>query len=246
MNDNLDNLATFVDVENASTALINSAFECLRSSKWRLFLRQGYGSCLTQRQEVLRANGIKPVEVFRNTSSPKNSSDIALTIAVMKELHRGYADGYAIVSSDSDMTALAEAIRECGKYVLVFGNENTPLSLRMAASEFHLLKDNMNPDEKLSSQVQAQSCQETMGTPDPHNNSLRLNLQRFLNEQTVAQRSATIDVLSQIIRKSDPAFSPKRYGARSMSTLLRKLGGFTLRPIRNGSGTITNYGVEQA
>jgi hypothetical protein len=164
----------------------------------------------------------------------------------MKELNRGYADGYAIVSSDSDLTALTEAIRESGKHVLVFGNEKTPLSLRMAASEFQLLEDNRSHDKGQSLQTRDQVCKGEMGSPDPCSSPLRLNLQRLLNEHTIAPGKVTVDVFSQIVRKSDPGFSPKRHGARSMTSLLRKLGGFTLRPIRNGNGSIANYQVENA
>lgn len=69
----------------------------------------------------------------------KNSSGIAILIDAMDLLHEQKADAIAIVSSDSDFTALAIRLRESGIYVIGFGKSNTAPAFRQACNEFHLL-----------------------------------------------------------------------------------------------------------
>ncbi|KAJ1479023.1 limkain-b1-type NYN domain-containing protein, partial [Baffinella frigidus] len=67
----------------------------------------------------------------------KGSSDAALIIEAMDFLHTNpMLDGFAIVSSDSDFTSLAQRLREAGKHVLGFGARKTPKPFIMACDRF--------------------------------------------------------------------------------------------------------------
>ena len=67
----------------------------------------------------------------------KGSSDAALIIEAMDFLHTNTnLDGFAIVSSDSDFTSLAQRLREAGKHVLGFGSRHTPGPFVMACERF--------------------------------------------------------------------------------------------------------------
>lgn len=52
---------------------------------------------------------------------------------------KGFLIVFAIVSSDSDFTRLAQRIREKGKYVIGYGEKKTPKSFRMACNDFVVL-----------------------------------------------------------------------------------------------------------
>src|SRR3569623_801554 len=52
--------------------------------------------------------------------SGRNASDIAMTIAAMDLLQTGRFDGVALVTSDSDLTPLAQRLRGGGLFVLGF------------------------------------------------------------------------------------------------------------------------------
>jgi uncharacterized LabA/DUF88 family protein len=58
-------------------------------------------------------NAIKPVQQSRNTIG-KNATDSGLIIEAMDILHSGAVQGFCIVSSDGDFTALCTRIREYG------------------------------------------------------------------------------------------------------------------------------------
>lgn len=66
----------------------------------------------------------------------KNASDIGLVIDAMDILHAGRFDGFVLVSSDSDFTALANRIREEGLDVIGIGESKAPESLRKVVNRF--------------------------------------------------------------------------------------------------------------
>ena len=66
----------------------------------------------------------------------KNASDIGLVIDAMDILHSGRFDGFVLVSSDSDFTALANRVREQGIDVIGVGEAKAPESLRNACNRF--------------------------------------------------------------------------------------------------------------
>lgn len=62
------------------------------------------------------------MQVF--TKNGKNSADIKITIDVMKELARGVAVSFALVSSDSDFSHLAQEIRANGCEAIIFADKD--------------------------------------------------------------------------------------------------------------------------
>ena len=79
---------------------------------------------LTGWKTELNKHAIAPVQQFSYTTG-KNSTDSALIIDAMDLLYSGNVDGFAIVSSDSDFTRLANRLRESGKTVYGVGRKTT-------------------------------------------------------------------------------------------------------------------------
>jgi hypothetical protein len=130
-------IAVFIDADNISQARLSQVFNFLQPI-WIPFIRRAYGVGLSEKRPFFQQSGVDLFEVPENIPR-KNAADIALVVDVMEQLCLGIADAFAIVASDSDYTRLASKIRERGKPVFVFGEENTPLVLRNACDEFIVL-----------------------------------------------------------------------------------------------------------
>jgi hypothetical protein len=130
-------LAIFFDAENVSLGHASAILKQL-SENWDIYLRRAYCAKVIAHEEILRELSIVPVEVLRNACQ-KNAADLNLAVDAMEELCLGISNGICIVSGDSDFTRLVQRIREKGKAAIVFGNSNTPASLRNACTAFHLV-----------------------------------------------------------------------------------------------------------
>ena len=72
---------------------------------------------------------------------------------------------------------------------------------------------------------------------------LRSRMVALIREIAETQGGVTIGKLGAIINVRDPIFSPKRYGSGSLSTLLKRLGGFNLAPVKGDDGSVQDYEV---
>jgi uncharacterized LabA/DUF88 family protein len=105
-------------------------------------VRRVYGdsSPAWQLSKVVRELGFVAHQESANTVG-KNASDIGLVIDAMDILHTGRFDGFVLVSSDSDFTALANRIREQGLDVIGIGESKAPESLRNVCNRFVLIEN---------------------------------------------------------------------------------------------------------
>ncbi|MDO4582382.1 MAG: NYN domain-containing protein [Bacillota bacterium] len=83
----------------------------------------------------LLENGIAPVQQYAYTKH-KNATDITMVIDAMDILYGGNVEGFALVTSDSDFTRLAQRLRESGMKVIGIGNKNTPEAFRVSCEKF--------------------------------------------------------------------------------------------------------------
>ncbi|MEM9576203.1 MAG: NYN domain-containing protein [Pseudomonadota bacterium] len=89
--------------------------------------------------------GLVAHQTTANTKG-KNASDIGLVIDAMDILHTQNFDGFVLVSSDSDFTALANRLREAGLMVIGIGENKTPEALRNVCNRFILIENLRNND----------------------------------------------------------------------------------------------------
>jgi uncharacterized LabA/DUF88 family protein len=134
--------AVLIDADNARAPSIEEVLEHVGRHGVAV-IRRAYGDWTSNRlsgwKSVLNANAILPVQQFSYTAG-KNATDMALVIDAMDLLYAGRADGFCIVSSDSDFTRLATRLRESGMTVLGCGDEGTPKAFTAACDEFVPLK----------------------------------------------------------------------------------------------------------
>ena len=226
-------LAVLVDADNISPKMIPEILDHLRPN-WNLTVRKAFGAVLAQKQTILRVTGFEPVEVLPNTLRGKNVTDIALVSAMMPELFFRRVHGFAVATGDSDFTEPVLKIRSLGIPIMVFGPKSTPLCLRAACSRFYELS--MHPSEADNQQCAA--------TPKPNGfdaDRLRSRIAMLFKEFAAGNRNLTVMHFGNYVKRRDPQLSMKRYGAKSITTLLRRLGGFQLKEIKNEDGVLVDH-----
>ena len=152
-----------------------------------------------------------------NVSTGKNSTDIALVIDAMDQLHSGRFDGFCLVSSDSDFTRLAARIREQGVDVYGIGQQKTPEAFRQACTRF-IFTENFVRDTD---------------APAPAKTSLRpvaeaADLIRKAIEQMEedAEGWFQLGAVGQRMQNLSPEFDTRTFGHAKLSDLVEATGRF--------------------
>ena len=132
--------AVLVDAENSSWRKMEPILEEI-AKFGDTTVRRVYGDFtmpeLKAWRDVSLDLSFKPVSTMANIPG-KGSSDASLIIEAMDLLHKNPSlDGFALVSSDSDFTSLAQRMREAGKDVIGFGQQrNTPKPFVRSCTKF--------------------------------------------------------------------------------------------------------------
>lgn len=148
-------LAVLIDADNASAQTIKAILE--ETTKFgEATVKRIYGNFVGDSgkwKAVINEYAIKPMQQFAYTKG-KNATDGFMIIDAMDLLYTNRFDGFCIVSSDSDFTALAIRLKEQGVTVYGFGKEQTPEAFRNACSQF-IYVENLLPELKTASTQQA-------------------------------------------------------------------------------------------
>ena len=139
----------------------------------------------------------------------KNASDIGLVIDAMDILHSGKFDGFVIVSSDSDFTALANRLREDGLSVIGIGEQKTPQSLRNVCNQFIYIENLVDSPSLKTKQSDADKVlglvREAMAKKDQDDEWYALS------------------GIGSAIRATHPDFDPRSFGHTKLSALVATL-----------------------
>lgn len=130
-------LAVLIDADNASAKDIENILNEI-TQYGEATVKRIYGNFVSQNgswKQAINNLAIKPMQQFAYTTG-KNATDGFMIIDAMDLLYTNRFDGFALVSSDSDFTALAIRIKEQGATVYGFGKMQTPEAFRNACSHF--------------------------------------------------------------------------------------------------------------
>ena len=134
-------LAVLIDGENASPRHARAVFEAAETLGDAM-VRRVYGDFSNGRlaswSAPIRKFAIVPCHQPAHVRG-KNAADIALAIDAVDLSYRVRLDGFLLVSSDSDFTALAQRLRERGFAVFGFGESRTPRAFRSACHRFEIV-----------------------------------------------------------------------------------------------------------
>ncbi|OWU86490.1 Maebl [Oceanicola sp. 22II-s10i] len=185
-------------------------------------LRRVYGDWSAERlrpwAEQTRALGLVAHQETANTKG-KNASDIGLVIDAMDILHSGRFDGFVLVSSDSDFTALANRIREQGLDVIGIGESKAPESLRNVCNRFILI-------ENIAEERPGETARPS-GKMKPID-AVPL-IRRAMDRIETDDDWYPLGQVGQYITAENPDFDTRSYGKRKLSDLVQELKVFETR-----------------
>ena len=194
-------------------------------------LRRVYGDWSSGRlnnwSKVVRDLGLVAHQETANTVG-KNASDIGLVIDAMDILHTGRFDGFVLVSSDSDFTALANRVRENGLDVIGIGERKAPEALRNVCNRFILIENIV--DEPVQPKA-AESGRAPSGKVAPIE-AVPLILQAMDRIEQDDEWYA-MGQIGQYITAEHPDFDTRTYGKRKLSDLVSDLKRFEAKKIGN-------------
>ncbi|MCA8869468.1 MAG: NYN domain-containing protein [Rhodobacteraceae bacterium] len=187
-------------------------------------LRRVYGDWssgqLASWTKQVRELGLVAHQESANTKG-KNASDIGLVIDAMDILHSGRFDGFVLVSSDSDFTALANRIREQGLEVIGIGEAKTPDSLKNVCNRFIRIENIAEVPESPTGQ--------TAGSKSENPSGAVPLIRKAMAAIPQDAEWYTLGQIGQFLTVIKPDFDSRTYGYSKLSDLVRKLSQFELR-----------------
>lgn len=236
-----DVLAVLIDADNLGAKYAEAILiEARRYGE--LALRQVYGDWSSDNlkgwREAVPKLGLVAIQATANTAK-KNASDIGLVIGAMDILHSQKFDGFVLVSSDSDFTALAHRLREDGAKVVGIGGTNAPDSLCNACNRFVSLND-IHSEEKVNCTTKATSndssnkTQTNKASTQPPSKIVPLILKAMRSREGKAGWYC-LSALGSWVKQENPDFNLSMYGSGKLNEVLKNTGQFdVLQTDQNG------------
>jgi len=229
-------LAVLIDADNISYTSIKGVMEEIARYGNPTFKRI-YGDWtkpnLSGWKPVLLETAITPIQQYSYTTG-KNSTDSAMIIDAMDILYSEKADGFCLVSSDSDFTRLAVRLREAGKKVIGIGEKKTPNPFIVACDKFVYIEIINAPVSKKQAPLSPAAAKE----PNKELKELTHLLSTSINDVADEMGWAFLGEVGNLILKKQPAFDPRNYGFQKLTPLIKHLGVFEIDERRTGKGNI--------
>ncbi|MDE5582681.1 MAG: NYN domain-containing protein [Ruminococcus sp.] len=163
-------------------------------------------------------NAITPVQQYSYTTG-KNATDSAMIIDAMDILYSDNADGFCIVSSDSDFTRLAIRLRESGKHVIGMGEKKTPKPFSTACNLFKYLE------------VLAEEEVQTNDSDKVELKTLESAIIRIIAENANLEEEINIGELGSRLQGRYPDFDVRNYGYSKFSQFLKDFDCLSFRQV---------------
>ncbi|MEL6610325.1 MAG: NYN domain-containing protein [Pseudomonadota bacterium] len=207
-------LAVLIDADNVPAKYADAVLKEI-SVIGEPALRRVYGDWSSGRLSnwsgKIRELGLVAHQESANTVG-KNASDIGLVIDAMDILHARRFDGFVLVSSDSDFTALANRLREDGLMVIGIGEKKAPEALRNVCNRFIFIENIAGeaPKTKIDTSTPTQLIIQAMD---------RLGDEEWYN----------LGRVGQTITDAHTDFDTRTYGHAKLSALVADLPRFETR-----------------
>jgi uncharacterized LabA/DUF88 family protein len=244
INDNISEfrLAVLIDADNVSHQNLRAMMEEI-ARYGNPTIKRIYGDWtkpnLAGWKNMLLNYAITPMQQFGYTSG-KNATDSAMIIDAMDILYSERADGFCLVSSDSDFTRLATRLREAGKVVYGIGEQKTPNAFIAACDKFIYLEILENPvqDEPVLSEKDVEATDTKLVKPTTV--SKKTGGFKKVNREVITLFDATIRDLEdengwaylgevgQLLLKKQPSFDPRNYGFTKLTPMIKSIGKYEI------------------
>lgn len=238
-------LAVLIDADNASPRTIQHILDEI-AKFGESTVKRIYGNFVGgggEWKRVINAHAIKPMQQFAYTTG-KNATDGFMIIDAMDLLYTDRFDGFCLISSDSDFTALAIRLKEQGLSVYGFGKKTTPEAFRNACSRFiyveNLYSDEDNADAGHGAVPPAESPGHLPPPPDTTAQPLPMPLIQKIFEQSDTEWMPA-SAFGSFWKRLQIDFDPRTYGAKKLTDLIRKHPAvFIFENRKNADGTHEN------
>jgi uncharacterized protein (TIGR00288 family) len=234
-------IAILIDGDNAQASLIEQIV--VESSRYgNATIRRIYGdwtsTSMKSWKDTLNSYAFQPFQQF-SYSVGKNATDSAMIIDAMDILHDNQVDGFCLVSSDSDYTRLATRLRESGKQVVGIGKNLTPRAF-VSACDVFIYTENL---EKRDRQKRQAAAKQKMSKEEQ---DLIDNIEDAIEMAgTDDDGWARLSEVGTALRRIDPGFDPRTYGAKQLASLVRtKKSYFAIKKLP-GKSTIVVKSIDQ-
>lgn len=209
----LDNLAVLIDAENIDPKFYHAIFtrvSTLGDASIRRIYGDFSGRRLAEWNKAVKSLGLQQHQQLASIKGGQNSTGVTLSVDAMDLMYNNsQLDGFCLVSSCSDLSRLAQRLRERGLVVYGFGDRNTPETFRNSCTKFTYMAELDSNKQKPPPKKAASLLSKAIGTP-----RLRSG---WIHISTASKR----------IREEHPDFRPTNYeGCSSMTELFQKAGGF--------------------
>lgn len=141
----------------------------------------------------------------------KNSVDINMAVRLMDELRDPDIDIYVVVSSDTDFAPVVRRIRQEGKHAVGVGRKSASISYQCDFDEFVSVREKVKA-------AKTPALTEVMHVID-----------EAMGKRACKSGWCALSSVSSLLYERLPGFSPKKYGAKNVSSLVRSLGCYELR-----------------
>lgn len=244
-------LAVLIDADNASARDVQAILEEV-AKFGEATVKRIYGNFVSangQWKQTINEHAIKPMQQFAFTTG-KNATDGFMIIDAMDLLYTDRFDGFCIVSSDSDFTALAIRLKEQGTSVYGFGKKQTPAAFRNACTQF-IYVENLLPETEIQQTIEAsKSVTQSKVIQQPE-----------IKAETVQEQAIPdlpIDTIKKVFEQLDTEwvtaaalgsqwkllqvdFDPRSYGCKRLTDLIKQYPDiFAYEMRKNVEGTYEN------
>ncbi len=228
-------IAVLIDADNTQYSKLKIILDEI-SAHGHIVIKRAYGDWssdyLKKWKTPLNELAIQPVQQFAYTTG-KNSTDASMIIDAMDLLYSKKFDAFALVSSDSDFTRLASRLKESGILVFGVGQNKTPISFRNACDDFILT-------ENLELGVEQRNGNTEIKASEAKGNLTELIpvLKKAWEVNQDDEGWANIAGAGSFVKRSNPDFDPRSYGASKLPEIISKLtDDFEMTKFK-GKGTV--------
>ncbi len=221
-------IAVLIDADNISAKYISHLLDEVSRHGTPTYKRI-YGDWtkpnLASWKEVLLLHSITPIQQYAYTNG-KNATDSAMIIDAMDILYSETAQGFCLVSSDSDFTKLASRLRESGMFVIGMGMKSTPEAFRASCETFKYLEVLM-PDP---------AVKKSKGTASKIGTDLEeiFKTIRVILEEDPGEDGVFLSQVGNLLSKKYPDFDSRNYGFSKLRLLIASDGRFEVCRVDSG------------
>jgi len=217
-------IALMIDAENIPIKYVKAVMKEM-AKYGRIVIARFYGDVYKASKEWHQTAldfAIKPMHQYQ-VANAKNAADMALALDALEMMYQEKVNAFFLVSSDSDFTPLAMKLKEGGMHVVGIGNEKKVTNaFKSACNEFkyfEYLDDEDEEDDEIEN-IQAKN-----------GNKEKIQIEQVIKDLVIengVSNRIQLSRLGDILVNRFSDFDARKYGAKSLSSLVSTIKGLEL------------------